>query len=102
MKAVDRSQHELGRNTLAGSMAVGSAVGLMNPLDTLRVRWQVLTPNATGSSSSSSSLLSFFASILRDEGLWQGLWRHALTTNMMSMVCNTLSIRLRVPPYASI
>ena len=37
----DRSQQELVRNTVAGSVAVSTAVGLFNPLDTLRVRWQV-------------------------------------------------------------
>ena len=92
MAAVDRSQRELARNTLAGSMAVGTGVGLMNPLDTLRVRWQLLDPSSIG------SFRMFFFRILRDEGLWQGLWRHGLTINMMSMALSG-GIRMGTYPY---
>jgi len=60
---VSRSEKELARNILAGSIAVSTAVGLMNPLDTLRVRWQVLIDPSHG-----TTLRSFAHQIVRDEG----------------------------------
>ena len=78
-----RHRSELTRNMLAGSCAISIAVGTFNPLDTLRVRWQV-TPEGSG-------LVSYARQIVAREGLVKGLWTPGLGANMMSFfVCGGL------------
>jgi hypothetical protein len=85
-----RHRSELTRNMLAGSCAISIAVGTFNPLDTLRVRWQV-TPEGSG-------LVSYARQIVAREGLVKGLWTPGLGANMMSFfVCG--GFRQGLYPY---
>ena len=82
---IDRSRRELARNGLAGSIAISVAVGSFNPLDTLRIRWQVAPQ------SSSISLVQYAQQIVKIEGLVKGLWTPGLGANMASFfVCGGL------------
>ena len=66
------------RHFLAAGTASAIASGLYNPLDCLRVRWQVQSP-------SEKTLVEFGHRILRQEGLLNGLWRPGLVPNMTGM-----------------
>ena len=54
-------------------------VALLNPLDCLRVRWQMET------ASNFRSMWALGAHVVQTEGLWVGLWRPALLTNASSI-----------------
>lgn len=91
------AQHrtELSRNILAGSCAISIAVGTFNPLDTLRIRWQVAPHHG---SARAGGLVSHAREIVRTEGLVRGLWTPGLGANMMSFfVCGGL--RQGLYPY---
>jgi len=60
---------ELRLNILAGSMCTAFSVALWNPLDTIRIRWQVAPPASMG-----SGIVGFSREIVRSEGLVRGLW----------------------------
>jgi hypothetical protein len=62
----------------AGSCA-SICTGLGNPLDCLRIRWQVRTPQH------GEEFLAFGRAIVRDEGLVSGLWRPGLGANMLAI-----------------
>eukprot|EP00729_Bicosta_minor_P007726 gene7726-35436_t len=77
---VDRECFRFRSSMLAGS----ASVGMFNPLDTLRVRYQlvqggVATPTAT--------VREYAASVIRSEGLWRGLWRPGLSANVLAVAC---------------
>eukprot|EP01052_Picozoa_sp_SAG31_P023482 SAG31_NODE_1938_length_6865_cov_15.342595_6_plen_104_part_00 len=66
----ERHRNQLAQNMLAGSVAISIAVGTFNPLDTLRVRWQV---RRTGDIAE-SGLINYARRIVAQEGLLRGLW----------------------------
>jgi hypothetical protein len=68
-------------NFMAAGMAAALSSSIYNPLDCLKVRWQLL-PAATASE---TSLISFGYNIVRTEGLVTGLWRPAVGVNAAGM-----------------
>lgn len=59
-------------NFMAAGMAAAISSSMYNPLDCLKVRWQVTTTTAAASE---ASLISFGYKIIRTEGLINGLWK---------------------------
>jgi hypothetical protein len=68
------------KNFVAAGIAAALSSSLYNPLDCLRVRWQVL-PLASGE----QNLVMFGLKIVREEGLINGLWRPGLGANVLGM-----------------
>ena len=67
---------------LAASCFTGAAViGLTTPLDCLKQRWQVEPRSA-------QSMAGFAQRIVRIQGLWGGLWRPGLATNVAACTCS--------------
>lgn len=91
MAARNRAAAELPLNLLASLLTGAAAVVTFNPLDCLRVRWQVLPEAATG-----NSLSSFASSIVRSEGLLRGLWLPGLGANTVAI---SMSSGLRLGTY---
>eukprot|EP00927_Polykrikos_kofoidii_P048626 TRINITY_DN42873_c0_g1_i1.p1 TRINITY_DN42873_c0_g1~~TRINITY_DN42873_c0_g1_i1.p1 ORF type:complete len:323 (-),score=42.81 TRINITY_DN42873_c0_g1_i1:79-1047(-) len=74
----DKSRKELRLN-LAASAATGCVImTITNPVDTLRCRWQVV-------GGAEQTLAGFTRTVIRQEGLWGGLWRPGLPPNMVGM-----------------
>lgn len=96
---LQRHRRELTRNMLAGSCAISLAVGTFNPLDTLRVRWQVASPQALAQSGAAATgLVGYAKHIVATEGLMKGLWTPGLGANMASFfVCG--GFRQGLYPY---
>jgi len=67
------SADELTTNMLASTTCVGVAVFLFNPLDCLRIRWQVQTQYP--------SMATHLKGVLRNEGLLRGLWLPGVLNN---------------------
>ena len=65
----------------AGSTACLTS-SLYNPLDCLRVRWQVLPATDP---ISRKGVMMFATRILRTEGLFEGLWRPGVSANALAM-----------------
>ena len=85
---LQRHKSELARNMLAGSCAISLAVGTFNPLDTLRVRWQVAATPHCQAQSAATGLVGYARQIVATEGLVKGLWTPGLGANMASFfVC---------------
>lgn len=80
-------------NSLAAGLSAGVTCALYNPLDCLRIRWQTTSLNTLrsmamangGSGSGSSGLYEFGTTIIRQEGLANGLWKPGLVPNVMGM-----------------
>eukprot|EP00945_MAST-04E_sp_MAST-4E-sp1_P008704 g8704.t1 len=70
----------------------GSCVGAMNPIDTLRIRWQIR------SDVKSERMYQFGFRILKQEGLWRGLWQPGCLANMVAINFST-GFRLGAYPY---
>mmetsp|Transcript_24130 Transcript_24130/g.39940 ORF Transcript_24130/g.39940 Transcript_24130/m.39940 type:complete len:357 (-) Transcript_24130:73-1143(-) len=68
------------RHFLAAGVASAVASAAFNPLDCLRVRWQLQS-----SSTTETSIIAFGRRIVREEGLAQGLWRPGVGANMIGM-----------------
>ena len=81
-------------NILVSGLSGGTAVGIMNPLDTLRIRWQLVPPPERG-----VGIVRFARQIVRTEGLWSGLWKPACLTNSLS-IATSAGIRVGIYPYA--
>lgn len=75
--------------------SAGLAVGLLNPMDCLRIRWQVTDSTRTAK----QSLMGFARAIVTREGLWHGLWRPGLIANASSIA---LSSALRMGVYPTL
>ena len=71
--ASTKSQDEMRRNMVAASVCIGGAVVLFNPLDCLRIRWQVSRANG--------SLFGFARQVVREEGFRKGLWAPGYCTH---------------------
>ncbi|KAL1511072.1 hypothetical protein AB1Y20_005895 [Prymnesium parvum] len=70
---------ELPRNIGAAAAAGACQISLFNPLDCLRIRWQVSQP------AHAASISSFALAIIRDEGWWRGLHRPGLLANVAAV-----------------
>ena len=68
------------RHFIAAGTASAISSAIYNPLDCLRVRWQVKLTSET-------TLIEFAARILRQEGIVNGLWRPGLAVNAAGMAC---------------
>lgn len=66
---------ELYKNIIASSTTVGLSVGIFNPLDSLRIRWQV---------SKNSNFNNFLTNIFVKEGLKNGLWKPGFSSNVIA------------------
>ena len=69
------SNEVLLRNMLAGGSCAGFVTLVGNPLDCLRVRWQVHRPLR------SETIWMFGQQIVRNEGFVRGLWLPGIITN---------------------
>mmetsp|Transcript_2745 Transcript_2745/g.5776 ORF Transcript_2745/g.5776 Transcript_2745/m.5776 type:complete len:344 (-) Transcript_2745:84-1115(-) len=78
---------------LCAGTAASISSFLYNPLDCLRIRWQV-APNAV--TDTSGGLLRYGSHIVRSEGLVSGLWRPGLAANVSGMF---LSAAIRFSSY---
>lgn len=86
-----KSRQELAANLLASSGTGVANVCLTNPINTLKVRWQVQSQLSLD-----ASLLSFSRQILVKEGLWAGLWAPGLLPGLIGSVA---SIGMRYGTY---
>lgn len=74
----------------AAGMSAYLTAGLMNPLDCLRIRWQILP---VSHSMASGGIVGFASHIVRTEGFVRGLWRPGVFANATGMGI-TASLRL--------
>ena len=84
---------DAARFLCAGTAASLSSF-LYNPLDCLRIRWQVVAASAP--QTAESGLIQYGSQIVRTEGLVSGLWRPGLAANVSGMF---LSAAIRFTSY---
>ena len=68
-------------NMAASSTCIACAVVLFNPLDCLRIRWQVVS--SSGGSGPALSLRAYVSRVIASEGLWRGLWTPGVGSNAL-------------------
>ena len=84
------SYYDVAAGLGAAGFAGGLSVAIMNPLDTLKVRYQVATdPGA---------MRGFAGQILRREGLWRGLWLPGVNANFWGIGVSSVG-RVGCYPY---
>ena len=84
------SYYDVAAGLGAAGFAGGLSVAIMNPLDTLKVRYQVATePGA---------MRAFAGQILRREGLWRGLWLPGVNANFWGIGVSSVG-RVGCYPY---
>ena len=84
------SYYDVAAGLGAAGFAGGLSVAIMNPLDTLKVRYQVATdPGA---------MRGFAGQILRREGLWRGLWLPGVSANFWAICVSSVG-RVGCYPY---
>mmetsp|Transcript_15703 Transcript_15703/g.22771 ORF Transcript_15703/g.22771 Transcript_15703/m.22771 type:complete len:209 (-) Transcript_15703:42-668(-) len=83
------------RHFASAGIAAATSSAIYNPLDSLRVRWQVSGTSAA----SEQSIISFGSRIIQEEGLFNGLWRPGIGVNMIGM---SLSGAIRLGCYEMI
>lgn len=81
-------------NILASGSVGSSIIIATNPLDCLKIRWQVLPRGERN-----VQLLQLARDIVRREGLWNGLWRHGLFSNVAAVFTCT---GVRIGVYGSV
>lgn len=81
---------EIAISCLASGAAGGIAVAVMNPLDTLKVRYQVSTE--------ASGMQAFAKSIVSREGLVRGLWSPGIVANSLGIAISSMG-RVGAYPY---
>ena len=86
---------DAARFLCAGTAAAFSSF-LYNPLDCLRIRWQVA---ASAPQTAESGLVQYGSQIIRTEGLVSGLWKPGLAANVSGMF---LSAAIRFTCYEQI
>ena len=86
---------DAARFLCAGTAASVSSF-LYNPLDCLRIRWQVA---ASAPQTAESGLIQYGSQIVRTEGLVGGLWRPGLAANVSGMF---LSAAIRFTSYEQV
>jgi len=87
---------DLNIPSLAAGFSAALTCAAYNPLDTLRIRWQV-TPSSD--MRVSDGLLRFGADIIKQEGIWKGLWKPGIIANMAGM---GMSSAIRFGYYESV
>lgn len=85
---------ELGANMLAGALCTSFSVAVWNPLDTLRIRWQVL---AASERAAHGGLVDFARTVVAREGLVRGLWTPGCVAHSTSVFLSS-GIRLGFYP----
>jgi len=85
--------YDLTCNILAGTFTASIAVMILNPVDCLKIRWQVSDRAETG-----NSMRRFAWQIVKKEGMWKGLARTAILTNGLSIGLAT-GIRMALYPH---
>lgn len=88
-------RNDVYQNIAAAAIAGTCQPALFNPLDCLKVRWQV----RTGADKAHTSMTSFVRHIVSTEGLVRGLWLPGLHWNMAAVA---VSQGLRMGLYPSI
>merc|ERR1711959_548092 len=81
MPSSSSSRGSLGTQVITSGVVGSFCVGVFNPLDTARIRWQFVPEE--------KHLLSFIRKIVAREGLVRGLWWPGLTANMMAISIST-------------
>ena len=84
------SYYDVAAGLGAAGFAGGLSVAIMNPLDTLKVRYQVSTEPG--------GMRGFAGQILRREGLWRGLWLPGVGANF-GAICVSSVGRVGCYPY---
>ena len=84
------SYYDVAAGLGAAGFAGGLSVAIMNPLDTLKVRYQVATEPG--------GMRSFAGQILRREGLWRGLWLPGVNANFWGIGVSSVG-RVGCYPY---
>eukprot|EP00913_Durusdinium_trenchii_P020813 g19552.t1 len=92
---LSKSLQDLGGNTLAAAVAGCCQPAIFNPMDCLRIRWQV------AGSPDQRSFRRFALHVVRSEGLWKGLWRPGLPTNMCAVAVSQ-GLRMGLYPTAHV
>lgn len=79
------SRHEALANTLASTLTIVACVAAMNPLDTVRLRWQVHHAGADAAAlPRSAGISAYWCHVIRTEGLVRGLWMPGLGSNLVA------------------
>ena len=84
------SYYDVAAGLGAAGFAGGLSVAIMNPLDTLKVRYQVSTEPG--------GMRGFAGQILRREGLWRGLWLPGVNANFWGIGVSSVG-RVGCYPY---
>ena len=84
------SYYDVAAGLGAAGFAGGLSVAIMNPLDTLKVRYQVSTEPG--------GMRSFAGQIVRQEGLWRGLWLPGVNANFWGIGVSSVG-RVGCYPY---
>ena len=79
---LQKEQSQLGQSVLAAAITISISAATFNPLDCLRVRWQVAGAAQTQGPDAKLTLQQFALRIWRQEGLWRGYYQPGLGTNM--------------------
>ena len=75
---------DIYKNIFASSLTISTAVGIFNPLDCLRIRWQMLKfTNTKELVSFDQSLFQYTNGIIKKEGFINGLYKPGLFPNMI-------------------
>ena len=82
MSAAAQSRDEMLTNMAASSICIAGAVIAFNPLDCLRVRWQVAA-SAQGLGQANAGLVGYARAIVAKEGLAKGLWFPGVGSNAL-------------------
>eukprot|EP00747_Dinoflagellata_sp_TGD_P223294 gnl/TRDRNA2_/TRDRNA2_94893_c0_seq2.p1 gnl/TRDRNA2_/TRDRNA2_94893_c0~~gnl/TRDRNA2_/TRDRNA2_94893_c0_seq2.p1 ORF type:complete len:292 (+),score=22.18 gnl/TRDRNA2_/TRDRNA2_94893_c0_seq2:30-905(+) len=92
----------MSRNLVLASATGAITMSITNPLDALRIRWQLLPRGVDGFASTQasrpSSLLVFARQVVATEGLWSGLWSRGLVPNCAACACS-VGVRLGFYPF---
>ena len=81
----ERARREMVQNTVASSVTIAGCVAAMNPLDTLRLRWQLHPVGAAAATLPAEAGISAYTRhVVRTEGLLRGLWAPGIGSNMVA------------------
>jgi len=96
----EKTNNEFALNLCASALTCVTNVGAFNPMDCLRLRWQTQRQLKRGSGGVAEKSVSAFARrIVREEGLWRGLWSPGLMANIAAITTSS-GIKLAFYPYA--
>jgi len=80
----DGAAQPIAKNVAAAGIAGAIQISIFNPLDALRIRWQVSAVDMLRTDRT-LSMRSFCAHIVRDEGWWRGLHSVGLVPNIIGV-----------------